>query len=585
MNTKLLEISRAAEKAAALQASAAEHQALAVQAQEAAAAEEAQAAELEEEAAALLEKSKADSALAASEQMEADELEAQSVAEEEQSVAHVAVAAADEVTFEEEMAEATADVTQAARSEARAHGEELGVGVCEFVPFLDIACDIVGTITAVGLEGTAAVEATKASGEVAAASAAKLEEERETAMAAEMQAKAGEDAAAAAEVQAEEVAETELAEEERVAGEAKEAQASVLVDKAEIEEETAAEAETEGAAEEEEAGSLAGDVIVKGVLACWDAIMASFFGLLSFGYFTLRTLSNVVMPVVQSTISPSTTRSGGRFLGVIGDDSLGRDLSYTGHHCGLFVLTAGLFGRLFETLTENSIEARGGIILCFAAAGALLQTLLFHSLPLYFTQTESIVGVVLHGIRSVISLCVLFTLEILLVWIVFGARTLAAAMALDSWVCWMVFALPLAIHMWFLERPYLHGKKHNDATAEARVEEDVDGVTKETDSLLPTRRVEVSPVKSTEPSITGWFSQMRHDLSQMLLPFELLMLACMFGLTIHCLSSTMTLWPASKALLLTTRPNWLLPLAVTIFVVLLSVTLIPLMAKCRKPSS
>lgn len=562
MNTKLLEMAAAAEKTAAMQISAADYQALAVEAEEQAAAEQAEAAELQEEAAALLEKSEADSAIAAGEQVEVEELEAQGAGEEEQAVAHGAAAALDEVTFEGEMAEATADATEAARSEAQARGEEVGIAICEFVPFLDIACDVVGGITAVGMEGFAATEAVKASTELAAATATKAEEEREVALAAEFQAKAAEDAAAAAELQADEAAEAELAEEERLAGEEKEVEADVLLEQAEVEEETAAEEEAQSAEQEEEAGSLLAESVVKGVLSCWDAIMASLFGAVSFVFFSFRFLSKFVPSAVAtfSSLRNSPTTS---TLETTDNGSFWRNLSYNIHHCVIFTLVAGMFSNLFNVMDQTSLQARGGIFLGFAFAGACTQTILLHSLPGLLSRSQSIGDIFLYGARSLISLSVLYTLEILILWAALGQQifTTQWLQELDHCMWWAIFLVPFGAHLWYLEIPLSKSRRGTNIGGLKRSKEETRTHATEADALLPTKHVEIDS-RATDPETISWFAFLREDLAKMQLPFEILLMSSMLGLLIHCISAAGTLWPASKALLLSTRPDWLVPLLV-----------------------
>ena len=568
MNVKILELTAATVKAASFQASAAEHQSLAAQAQKTAAGDEAEAAELQEEAAVLTEQSNADAAVAAGEQAEVEELEAQVVGEEEEAAAHAAAAALDETTFDSEMAEATADAVQATRSEAQAHGEEVGIGVCEFVPFLDIACDIIGGITAVGMEGIAASEAMKASGELAAATATKTEEEREVAQAAEFQGKVTEDGAAAAELQGDEAAEAELAEEEWVTGEEKEAEADALIEQAEAEEETAAEEESAAAEQEDEAALQAANAVVKGVMSCWDAIMASFFGAVSFLYFTFRFAVKVVPPTVSAVstmwASPATTTST-IATAATGNGVFVRNLSYNLHHCGIFALVAGNFSNLFHVFEHSSLQARGGIILAFGFTGACVQTILLHSLPGHLSKSQSIGSILLHGLRFILSLPILYTLEILIVWAALGRKIFSneCLQALDHWQWWVLFLLPLGLHWSLLEIPML---RHASIDECSRGDESLPST--ETDALLSTKHVADAPpataTESTTKSTTtkGWFHLLWEDLGKMQFPFEILLLTCMSGLLIHCLGAAGTLWPASKALLLSHRPDWLIPLGI-----------------------
>ena len=72
--------------------------------------------------------------------------------------------------------------------------------MCELVPLLDVACDVVGGVATVGLESAAYTLAIEAAAEAEAAVAAQTEEESELALVADLQAKAAEDTTAAAEL-------------------------------------------------------------------------------------------------------------------------------------------------------------------------------------------------------------------------------------------------------------------------------------------------------------------------------------------------------------------------------------------------
>jgi hypothetical protein len=580
MNIKLLQMAQAAEQSVALRASAVENKELATGKEEAAVADQAEAAELEEEAAVLWGKFEADAAVAVAEQVDIEELEAEIVGEEEQSAAHAAAATLDEATFDGEMAEGMADAAEASRIEAQAHGEEVFMGICEFVPLADVVCDFVGGITAVGLELNAAAEVAKASGEWAAAAAAKADEEREISLAGELQAKAVEDGALAAELQGEEAAEEELAEEERLAGEEKEAASEAMLEQAEVEEEAAAEETALAAEQEEEADSLAGKAIVHGMLSCWDAIMASVVGILSLTFFTVRVAAKGVLPAAaQSFIFVSAISQGSRD---VFSHSVWRNISYVVHHCALFLLLAGIFASLLDGLEQNSLKARGGIILCFGFTGSCLQTVLLHVVPNFLAKSQGFCQMVAHIARISIVLTVLFVLEILIVWVNLGPEVFKQGWLheLSRWWLWVLFLVPLGYHLLHLEIPRLKsGDCISESDSSASVEKDLeksggkDSLTAptESDCLLPSDKRSLSEdgaaTRTKRASTKSWFSLLHQEMMRLQIPFEILILSCMLGLVLHCISSTSVLWPASKALLLATLPEWLLPVGVVLAVI------------------
>ena len=553
MQEKLVELAAAAEKAAMLQVSAQEQQAAALQTEETVSMERAEAAELEEEASILLAKSEADVVLAAEEQVQAAGMAAEVATEEEQSLAHAAASALDETTADTELAEATTDATQAARAELQAHGEEVGIGICEFVPGLDVLCSVLGGITAVGAEGFAAGEGVKASSELAAATLAKAHEEREIALAAEFQVKATQDSTAAAELESQQVAEEELAEEERIEGEEKHAQADALLEHAEVEEDTAVEEEAMAGEEMDEAASLVASSIATGASACWDAIMATLFGIAAFLFFGIKTIAKILPPIflVLSAPKMATSGIGGTFV---------RNTSYTFHHGLIFLLNSGIFSNILDVFGKLSLRARGGLVLGFAAAGASVQTLALHLVPGYLSGSHTCKSLFAEVVRCLICLSFLFALELLILWAAFGERlfTIPLLQSLNEWVWWVMFSVPLGCHLVFLEIPHVSQREGEQARdpepSECIGSEDA----KESDSLLPTKTV----LNGTSRVQTiGWWCQIRADLAKMQLPFEILMTTCMTGLLMHCVGATITLWPTSKTLLLTNRPDWVGELA------------------------
>jgi len=554
MQEKLVELAAAAEKAAMLQVSAQEQQAVALQTEETVSMERAEAAEVEEEASSLLAKSGADVILAAEEQVQAEGMAAEAATEEEQSLAYAAASALDETTADTELAEATTDATQAARAELQAHGEEVGVGICEFVPGLDVLCSVLGGITAVGTEGFAAGEGVKASSELAAATLAKAHEEREIALAAEFQLKATEDSTAAAELESQQVAEEELAEEERIEGEEKQAQAEALLEHAEVEEDTAVEEEAMAGEEMDEAASLVALSIATGVSACWDAIMATLFGIAAFLFFGLKTIAKILPPIFMVLSAPglSTSAVGGVFV---------RNASYTFHHVLIFLLNSGIFSNMFDVFGALSLRARGGLVLGFAAAGASVQTLALHLVPGYLSRSHTWKSLHSEVVRSLICLSFLFALELLILWAAFGERLFTDPLlqSLNDWVWWVTFSVPLGCHLVFLEIPHVSRREGEQASSDPEASECLGSEDpKESDSLLPTK---TSLNGTSRVQTNGLWRQFRADLAKMQLPFEILMATCMTGLLIHCVGATITLWPTSKALLLTNRPDWLGELA------------------------
>ena len=246
MNVELAQMALLTDQSMSLQQASLASQNFALEQEQVAASEQAEVDELQNEASVLLEKSHTDMELATTTEQEAiDELTVQVTTEEEQSTQHVATAALDEETYEHELEQATADAAEATRLGTLAHGDEASVALCEWIPFLDVVCDWVGGITAVGMESDAASIGARSSSELLSASAAKIDEQVEIDLAVDFKTKSVQDTATLGELQTEQDELIATAKEERAEAEALELQADELQQDIETDEEQAAQSEIE----------------------------------------------------------------------------------------------------------------------------------------------------------------------------------------------------------------------------------------------------------------------------------------------------------------------------------------------------
>jgi len=151
---------------------------------------------------------------------------------------------------------------------------------------------------------------------------------------------------------------------------------------------------------------------------------------------------------------------------------------------------------------------------------------------------------------------------------------------LNHWVLWVMALVPIGCHVVFLEIPHITRR----ADREANKAEQNDGIErrdepKESDCLLPTKTARSG---SNTEQTKSWWSMLREDLSKMQLPFEVLMATCMIGLLIHCIGAITILWPTSKALLLTTKPDWLKYVGPIVLIVLVIAGVISTVAWWRR---
>jgi hypothetical protein len=245
------------------------------------------------------------------------------------------------------------------------------------------------------------------------------------------------------------------------------------------------------------------------------------------------------------------------------------------------MLTSGIFSNVFNVFGDLSLQARGGLILGFGAAGASVQTLALHLFPGCLSGTRTWKIMLLLVVRSLICLSILYVLEILLIWAALGEHLFGNPLVqrLHHWIWWVIFSVPLGLHLVFLEIPHISRQEGLPAGIPVKAGSIRSEHATESDHLLPTLSV---LKESTSAQPEGWWSQVRADLAEMQIPFELLMATCMTGLLIHCVGATGTLWPTSKALLLTNKPDWLIPLAVIALMFICVICVISIISSRRR---
>lgn len=546
--------------------------------------DKAEAAELETQGEEIMAKGNSDMALADSDQAAANKLAGKAAEEEAAATTEFGEAAAEEAVVEEDAAKATADASLAARNGFEADEDEVVVGACSVVPVLDVVCDVVGGIAAVGLETSAAREAAKAAAEYAAAVTAQVEEDSLVAEATETQAAAARDGDVAAESQATATELRAQAEEELAEGEADEAATKEKLMQGTAEQEVAEEQEAEAVGEEEASSKAMQKSLQHGAFACWDAMMAGLVSLVALGFFTLRLFGTFIVPALTSvrcdvvpnmqsmTIASFPTKTAGHIF----------------HHVLIFGLVAGAFGGWLATLDQLNLRSRGGILLELAALGAVVQSVFLHSLPhaLFRKQGkwhERARSGALVLVRSILWLFPLFVLEVLLLRVNLGSAIFFRAMLLRRWYLWALFAATLLAHYAFVER---RRTEETCVSVKTVVEGDVEytgthaseddataghtyGSTDESTALIDAGLSSTAPTIATISTQSDVIKEptfrelLWRDLQRLALPFELLMVTSMFALLRQSIPSLQRIWPASQAVLSTIHPHWHLAVLAT----------------------
>jgi chemotaxis protein histidine kinase CheA len=585
------------DESALLQLSAVEADAVASEKNEEASSLKAEAVKFQAEAEELRAQAEADAVHAAETQTQADATEVDAAAEQSEAAAHAEVAATYEAVGDADFADGTADAAEAARIEGQAHGEEIGIAMCELVPLLDLLCDTLGGISAVGMEAGAAAEAAKASGEWMAAMAAKVEEERESALASELEAKATEDELLAAKLEHEVQMESERAEQEQAVAASKDEAAKVFLEESTEDEAIAGQESTTAMEHRAESANMSGQALFCGVLACWNAILAGVCAVVSFGYFFFNMIIAFVIPSVRQSLV-GIKKITDQNLSTSSDhwQILRRDASYCFHHCAIFVVVAFFYHDLLENMRNNTLRARGGILLRFALSAACAQAFTLHFMPNCMSRVDTMWASILDFFRRMIVLPFLFLMEIL--FILLMATTDAFVVEPTRLVALMLaggVAMTLGLHIIFFELPLLWSKSPTQVTEATTVEPtdkerrelddgDFNGdesmFAYETHSLLPkaSSRLEKPTDFESDNEIVrspSWLALLWKEILMLQPLLEILVLVCMCRIMAESLGSVRYLWPTTKTVLIDLRPYWLVQAGIGIVALFMILCIIP----------
>jgi hypothetical protein len=540
----------------------------------------------------LLTKGKADGALAAGDQNLSEEMGIKAAEEEAAATSEFGLAAGEEALVEEDVGKATAEAARAAEDGFEADADEVVVGACQVVPVLAFVCDIVGGIAAVGLESAAAEQAAAAAFDYSAAVGVQIEEESQVTEATEMQTQAGSDGEAAIESQATADEVEAKSQEELAQGKEEEAAGDEKLEQSAVEQEASEEEQAEAAGEEEASAASWKKSLAYGVSACYDAMMGGLMSIFAFGFFGVRLLISFVVPALKSLCVDVIPKIGkGEPLPFFP----ARTVSHVFHHVLIFGLVAGLFGNVFLVINQVAIRSRGGIVLEFGAAAAILQSLLLHSIPSAMLivpmeqglwRARLMTGVSMF-LRRLLLLWPLFVLEILILQVNFGSFVFSASVItfLQQWALWGLFAVTILVHYVFIERPEWKCDAAETIAEQGHGESEVTGLLQDENapSDVESRYGSASPGKEdvatsadadvdveVEPS---FWELLWKDLRRLKFPFELLVATSMLALLLQSIPNLKSLWPASKTIILAAHPHWYFTLLGTAVVSIITLVL------------
>ena len=594
MQRHLVTMAAQAAQAVTLQAQATTASTRAAQLTTEATANAEQAAQLQAQGEELLAQSEGDSTLARADETNADEWAAQAAREEIMVETDLDQAAADELVVEQDVAHATADASRAARKGFQAEEDQVIVGACNLVPVLDVVCDVVGGVAAVGLESVAARQAVQAAAEYTAAVAAQTRVDALTLEATQAQTQAArqgelvvESRAAAAELSAK-------AQQELVQGQADEALAQERWDESAAEADGAEHQEAEAGVEEKASADAMQASLQHGALACWDAMRAGLCALMVMIFFALRLLGSYIFPALGWAYSAVTQYHGnGSCCTTAALPFPLITASHIFHHAVILALVGGtFFGDSLVTLDQLKLRSRGGILLEITAFAAVIQCSFLHLLPHVLFQTNEKVpswrehawrGGLLF-VRSFLWIWPLMVLEVLLLHVNLGSRLFASsATVLHHWYLWAWLGCTLLMHYGLmmernanqskrilLSKTAEDGHKHTKIMTpfdNAKTEDPAYGTFNEGTALIDhdisCEQEHSKIIQDNTVKELSFCEQLGRDLKRLGLPFELLIATSMVALLRHSIPSLLWIWPASKAVLSSIHPHWHLAVLAT----------------------
>jgi len=432
-------MANAARKAATLESESQTDSTLATKNNAQSTTDELESKSLHQHAVTLEEESERDAA--AAEAARASTVEYASAAAEEEAQAEVreAAAVAEEAVYDAETEKALAEAAEVAGLEVEAEADGMAVGACEFIPFLDVLCDVVGGVAGLEMQTSAARWTAQSAIDIISAAAAKEQQDTNLVASAASHVQAEADADMATQLQ-NQAAEEQARSEEAAAG-ANEEQLQADAKLTESNEEQALSEEEKLKAESEQAQSGRWWIksLLCGIAAFWDAILGACLSFMAFLFFTVRVCVAVVVPsVIQITnyLPLVMMIPNGRGHQISDEffantrDTL-RQMSYFLLHCGVFFTGIITFFTKFETMEKLNTRSKGGVILLFALFVASVQSFLLHVLSRYKTnRSEGVPLAILYlhimwrascvflcGVAYLVPLVIMETLSL---WIIFG---------------------------------------------------------------------------------------------------------------------------------------------------------------------
>jgi hypothetical protein len=450
MERELTLASQKASQATAWQAASAEDKAASEALAEESRVEQDKATYLQEKAERLAVKAKSGQTKAAMAKEEAEGLSVEAAGMEAESDALLVEAGADETIVEKDTVRGTKEAVLAADDAGATEADEAATAACQLIPVLDVVCDVVGGVAAVGLESQSVRYAAMAAENFAAAAAVQVEVDSATAEATELQTKATQEAEEAEALESEATALETQAEEELAQAQADEADAEKNLAHSVLDEASAGEEDAKAAAEEDATASAWDESVQHGASACGNALIMSVISAFAILFWSLRIAGSALLPCITSGkvwVAGFSSGHSNRFV-----PAAVHNLSHICNHIGFFVIFFGVWGAPILRLRHLSIKSMGGVLLGFAASASAAQSLLMHALPKGGQHEGSLqarISTICHEFtRRMLVLCPLTVFEILLLWVNAGTELFVPSVVhlAQSWYLFVVLAATVTAH-------------------------------------------------------------------------------------------------------------------------------------------
>ena len=291
------------------------------------------------------------------------------------------------------------------------------------------------------------------------------------------------------------------------------------------------------------------------IAAEWDAAMAIFLASVALFFFALQAAPKS-MYLLRSLFEWATVDQ-------TEEVEFWAGISYVVQHLILFLMVIGLSGTYLIQIEKYHVQQRAVIVLWIAFLGSFLQSLFLHAVPHAMAEApidaSDLKTIAKQFGRRMLALFGLFVLETLLSWVAIGHTLFDPGMIgfLSSWIfCWVAL-ISVVLHVCVFE-PRMTPLRDEHSTLLTADEES-------------TTLSEVSPLREEETMLTGssptaalmhidlgregrqgyrtidansehsvvsrspYYVSLKDEILKLLLPFELLVVACMVAILHNCI--------------------------------------------------